>query len=66
VVCAFNKFAEAFASASENDKFITKTKASACWGFGGSVFQISLRPLIRAVGCNLTERYGFGVFTNYW
>jgi len=47
---SLNKFAEAFASASKKNKFITKTKASAKWGFEGSVFQISLRPLIQNVG----------------
>jgi len=33
--CSLNKFAEAFASASEKNKFITNTKASAKWGFDG-------------------------------
>ncbi len=50
--CSFTKFTEAFASASEKIKFITKTKASAWWGFGGLAFQISPRPLIRAVTCH--------------
>ena len=48
-ICSINKFAEAFASASKKDKFITKTKAWAKWGFGSLVFQISLRPLIQKV-----------------
>ncbi len=44
--CTSNEFSEAFATASEKNKFITKTKASAKWGIGSLVFQISPRPIL--------------------
>ncbi|MDA9003850.1 hypothetical protein N9J06_01990, partial [Flavobacteriales bacterium] len=43
--CSLHKFAGTFVSAIEKNKFITKTKDSARWDFGGSVCQISQRPL---------------------
>jgi hypothetical protein len=51
-LCSLYELAEAFALASEMNKFITKTKASARWDFGSLAFQISPQPLIRAVTAN--------------
>jgi hypothetical protein len=44
--CSLNKFAKVFASAIKKNKFITKTKALAWWGFGSFAFQIRPRPLL--------------------